>query len=77
MLAGLHASYVGLMNSKTLSELPLREMVLGSEVGDLNGQPAGQSRPLPLLPKLGIAKVLRKNVLVRYELIGHRPVLEQ
>jgi hypothetical protein len=65
------------MNPQALGQLTLREMMLRSEVGNLNGEPAGQSSPLPLPAELGIAKVLGKNFLVRYELIGHLPILEQ
>jgi hypothetical protein len=71
VLTGLHASDIGLMNSKALGELPLREMMHSPKVRNLNGQPAGQRRPLPLSTELRIAKVLRKNILVSYELIFH------
>src|SRR6478609_304164 len=50
-------------------------MVPASEVCDLHRQPTGESRPLPLQAELGITKMLRKNVLVRYELIGHCQIL--
>jgi hypothetical protein len=71
MFAGLHASDIGLMNSKPLGKLPLGETMLGTEVRDLNGQPAGEGGPLPLRTELGVTKVLRKNILMSYELIGH------
>lgn len=71
MLPSLHTSYVGLVNSKPIGQLPLREMMLSPKVRDLNGQPSGQRRPLPLRTELGVAEVLRQNILVSYELIGH------
>ena len=71
VLTGLHASYIGLVNSKPLGQLPLRETMLSPKVRDLNGQPSGQRRPLPLRTKFGIVEVLRKNILVSYESIGH------
>ncbi len=72
MLAGLHASDIGLMYSKTLRKLSLRETVLGPEVRNLNGQPAGKRRPLPLRTECGVAKVFCKDVLVSYQLVSHR-----
>jgi hypothetical protein len=59
------------MNAQPPGELALRKIVLSTVVSDLYRQPAGQGRPLPMLPELGNAKLVAKNVLVRYELVSH------
>ena len=71
MLTGLHARNVGLMDAEPLGQLSLGEVVLGPVVGDLDGEPAGKRRPLPLRSELGIAQLLCENVVTGYELISH------